>query len=309
MSDQEATNPVAEDEALAASEAQGVANEAQAQGDDQTDGDEAEGEGDEAQAEAEDTEEIDVDGVKAKVPKALKDAFLRQADYTRKTQEVAETRRALEARQAELAQQAEARTQTLEQRVQLGLLDKQLEAFAELDWDEYAQNYGANAAISAQAKWRQIEAQRASLNNEITEAETNFRLSNERAAATVFQEAEQELAKDIPGFGQELVSKVAQAAGTFGFTADELRDSFFGADGKADTRTFKLVAELATLREENAKLKSAQNKAATAEKQAKVQPAKTVSSNSGQYKAGLADDLPPDEWMRRRQAQLSKRRA
>lgn len=306
MSDQEATNPVAEEEAVPSTEAQGVADEAQAQGDDQDQGNEAEGEGDEAQAEADDTEEIDVDGVKARVPKALKDAFLRQADYTRKTQEVAEQRRALEARNAELAQQAEARTQTLEQRVQLGLLDKQLEAFAELDWDEYAQNYGANAAISAQAKWRQIEAQRASLNNEITEAESNFRLSSERAAATVLQEADKELAQVIEGYGPELVQSVAKVGQTFGFSPDELRESFIGADGKPDTRSFRVLARLHALEAENATLRSKQTKAATAEKQAKVQPAKTVSANAGQYKAGLDDTLPTDEWVRRFNAQRKR---
>ena len=41
-------------------------------------------------------EEIEHDGKKHKVPKELKDSFLRQQDYTRKTQEVAEARKTVE---------------------------------------------------------------------------------------------------------------------------------------------------------------------------------------------------------------------
>src|SRR3990167_6068838 len=58
---------------------------------------------------AEEDEEIEHDGEKFKVPKKLKDAFLRQADYTRKTQEVSETKRQLEARENELKQHFEQR--------------------------------------------------------------------------------------------------------------------------------------------------------------------------------------------------------
>ena len=41
-------------------------------------------------------EEIEQDGKKYAVPKELKDSFLRHADYTKKTQEIAEQRRAIE---------------------------------------------------------------------------------------------------------------------------------------------------------------------------------------------------------------------
>ena len=41
-----------------------------------------------------DTFELEVDGQVHTVPAALKGAFLRQADYTRKTQELADHRRA-----------------------------------------------------------------------------------------------------------------------------------------------------------------------------------------------------------------------
>ena len=45
----------------------------------------------------EEAEEVDFEGKKYLVAKELKDALLRQSDYTRKTQEVAETRKQIEA--------------------------------------------------------------------------------------------------------------------------------------------------------------------------------------------------------------------
>jgi hypothetical protein len=56
-----------------------------------------------AQAQNEqETEEIDFNGEKHRIPKALKGAFLMQADYTRKTQEIAERGRSLEDRETAL---------------------------------------------------------------------------------------------------------------------------------------------------------------------------------------------------------------
>lgn len=50
---------------------------------------------DQAEAEAEDAEDIEYEGQTFRVPKVLKDAFLRNADYTQKTQEVAARRLSL----------------------------------------------------------------------------------------------------------------------------------------------------------------------------------------------------------------------
>lgn len=278
--------------------------EAQAQvEDDQTEG-EAEGE---AEAEPEDdTEEIDHDGQKFRIPKALKDSFLRQADYTRKTQEVAEERRTVAAERERIAQQAEIHAATMEGRVKLAVLDQQLEQLNTMDWASYAQTYGSDAAIAAMGQANQLKAQRDALANEITAKENDFRLSGERETATALQEADQILSREVQGYGPDMVRQVAEIGQSLGFSGDELRASFLGADGKADVRTFKALHELATLRAENAALKSKQTKAQTAEKVAKVQPAATVNAKSGGYKPGLNDDLPADEWVRRRNAQLAK---
>ena len=52
-----------------------------------------------------DSEEIEHEGEKYRVPKALKNAFYAQADYTTKTQTLAEERRSFEAERQQLAAQ------------------------------------------------------------------------------------------------------------------------------------------------------------------------------------------------------------
>ena len=55
----------------------------------------------------EDAEEAEYDGKKFTGPKGIKEAILRQADYTRKTQEVAEQRKQVEAQAAQVQQFAQ----------------------------------------------------------------------------------------------------------------------------------------------------------------------------------------------------------
>lgn len=302
---EEATNPDAEEEIT--SDATGVAEEAQAQGD-QTDGDDTETDAEaEASAEADDdTEEIDHDGERYRVPKALKDAFLRQADYTRKTQEVAETRKALEAWQGQVEQQAKAVAETMDQRVKLAMVTTQIDQMADIDWGQYAQTYGADRAVAAMAQVQTLRDQRTTLEREIQAKESELTSNAIAREEAVLREAEQTLAREIQGFGPQLITDVGRTALALGFSAEEVKASFLSDDGTPDTRTFKALARLAKAEARVAELEAKQTKAQTAEKVAKVQPAKTVSANAGQYKAGLNDDLPVDEWLRRRNAELAK---
>lgn len=294
------------EEPVVVTEAEAVADEANAQGDETPELDE----NGEPIAPEDDSEEVEHEGEKYKLPKTLAKEFregtLRQADYTRKTQELSDHRRALDTERSTLAQQAEAREATLEQRVQLAQVDAALAQYAELDWDAYAEQHGDRAAIKAQGQWQQLRDARGVLTKEITEKETEARTASEQATANAIREAEQVLSREMQGFGPELVAKVAQTAAAYGFTRDDLIGSFMGDDGKPDVRTFKALAELAELRAYKAANEAKNTKAITAEKVGKVTPAVTVKPNGGQYKPGLDDNLPIDEWQRRRDAQLAK---
>ena len=70
---------------------------------------------------------IEYDGQEFEVPPVLKDAFMRQSDYTQKTQTVAEQRKSLEAQAAALTQQQELQQQTFEDVAQVKAIDQQID--------------------------------------------------------------------------------------------------------------------------------------------------------------------------------------
>ena len=300
---EDATNPVdVEDDAVL--DAPEV--DAESYSDDETPEAEADGAPDEGQPE-DDTEEVDWDGEKYRVPKPLKDALLRQADYTRKTQELAEQRRTVEQHVQSLSQQAELQQATLEHRVNLRTVEQQLQQFQNTDWSAYSANYGAEATAAAMASWQQYRDAKAELEGAIAKTESEARQISERSSANAIAQAEQVLSREIEGWSPQLVTTLAgYAAENFGITPQELRDSVINPDGTADPRTFKVLARLHKAETELAQLKAQTTKAQQAAKQASVTPAKAVGQRAGGYKPGLDDSLPMDEWLRRRNAQLAK---
>jgi hypothetical protein len=297
----DATNPVdVEDDA--------VLDAPEVDADSYSDGtDQAQTDGAEDGQPEDDTEEVDWDGTKYRIPKALKPGLLMQADYTRKTQELAEQRRHVEQHVQSLSQQAELQQATLEHRVNLRTVEQQLQQFSNTDWSNYSAQYGADATAAAMASWQQYRDAKAELEGAIAKTETETRQMSERTSANAIAQADQVLSREIEGWSPQLVQDLAGYAATeFGITPQELRDSVVNPDGTADTRTFKVLARLHKAETELAKLKGQATKAQQAAKQAAVTPAKAVGQRAGGYKPGLDDSLPADEWLRRRNAQLAK---
>lgn len=255
-----------------------------------------------------DTDEVEHDGLKHRIPKALAKEFregtMRQKDYTQKTQEVAAQRQELVARQAEIAQQAEAQATTLEERATLKALDAQLAQYDAVDWGQYTQQHGADEAIKAQGQWQQLQRARAGLETEITRKEAEHRSTRDEAIQSARREAVHLLQTEI-GLTPEINVAVDKVAQSYGFSPAELVDTLVTSDGKPDTRAFKVLARLAELEEFKAKHTAKTTTAQTAQRQAAVQPAKTVGQRAGAFKAGLDDDLPPKVWLERRNAQIA----
>jgi hypothetical protein len=302
----DATNPVdVEDDAIL--DAPEV-DDADSYSDDDTDQAETDGAPEDEGQPEDDTEEVDWDGAKYRIPKALKPGLLMQADYTRKTQELAEQRRTVEQHAQALTQQAELQQATLEHRVNLRTVEQQLQQFSGTDWSAYSAQYGADATAAAMASWQQYRDAKAELEGAIAKTETEARTISERNAANAVVQADQALSREIEGWSPQLVQTLAgYAVENFGITPQELRDSVINPDGTPDTRTFKVLARLHKAETELAALKAQTTKAQQASKQASVTPAKPVGQRAGGYKPGLNDDLPVEEWVRRRNADLAKR--
>lgn len=170
-------------------------------------------------------EEIDHEGIKAKVPKALKDAFLRQQDYTRKTQEVAEQRRQIEANHAAIQQQTAFQREHIQEvaniiAIDRGVagLDAQIAEYRRLDMPGiYAQDPQRWQQLDTQlrALERQkndLQGHRGQIVNSLTHKEQQQALNKQQATAKQIQESQRELEREIKGWSPELGSKLVEYA-------------------------------------------------------------------------------------------------
>lgn len=292
MSETEATNPAADEDVIDTSEDTGVADEAHAQGDDHQDT------SDEADSGQSEDEEIELEGKRYRVPKELKDGFLRQADYTRKTQEVAETRRDVEARAAALAKDAETVKELREEYGTQHALKARVDYYTQVDWQTYSQQNPQ----AAQADWMAYQQAKDALketSETISKKETELTQAREREIANARQQTEQVLAKSIPDWGPQKVQEIVQfASKELGVKPEELRDT--------DARTWHAIERLRAAEAELAKLKNKQATQKRAEAVQQVKPAVSVKGSAPS--TGLADNLSTAEWVRRRNAQLAKSR-
>ena len=183
----------------------------------------------------EESEEIELDGQKYVIPKALKPAFMMHSDYTKKTQEVAEQRKAIEVQQSQIAQRAQEHEQYLNENAQKIAIEAQLGQFQQIDWYRLAEE--------DPVKWQQLFSQRKQLedsanylNQQIEHKKQQFAVEKQQSIAKLIEQSNAVLVRDIPGYTPELEQNIKQfAAKEFGFDSDDLEQS------KADPRIYKLL--------------------------------------------------------------------
>lgn len=275
----------------------------------ETEGEEIEGQetDDQAEPEGDDLEEVEWEGKKARVPAEFKAALMRQDDYTRKTQAVADERKALEAKAQTVAQQAETVEALQADYGRVHALDAQVKAFEAIDWDALDREaLAAEDPISAQAEinklerqYRRLVAERDGAQKDLDGKVSERRLQSEREAATATQETFRQLSDPktgIKGWNHEKATTLANLAMSEGVTVEEIK--------QADARTWKLLDRLHRAEAQLTKQKAATNHADAQ----KTTPAKTVASKTA-FKPGLSDDLPSEVWHQRREAERRKQRA
>lgn len=238
-----------------------------------------------------DTFELDLDGEVHTLPVALKGAFLRQADYTRKTQDLAEQRRAMDAERATLAQAARAHRSASADQIRLAALDDQLEDFRDVDWDAFAAQAPNEARVAWAAFQRMAEA-RGRLAYAVTHHGQRRELEAAREAAEAMAEAGRQLSREIEGWSPEVAAKLVEYALAFGVTREELAQA-------ADPRLWKLLHKA-----QQADLAGREDAMARAPE---VRPAITV-AGGGAGGGGVRDALSTKEWMRRRNEQATRGR-
>jgi hypothetical protein len=173
---------------------------------------------------AEDLDDLEYEpGKKYRVPKPVKDGWLRQADYTRKTQEVAEHRKALEAERQAFGQTAASVQQHIEAVADLRVVDRTLKEYENVDW-ERAWRENPVEAGAAQSRLAALERQRQTLVGTIQQGEQARALGAKRETAKRLEETRQS-AQKIKGWSPQLDAEICQVARDIGFTDAELESA------------------------------------------------------------------------------------
>jgi len=259
---------------------------------------ETEVDSEEQQAEPEDEEFEAEDGQKYRVNKNLVPYLMRNKDYTQKTQATAADRKALEARQAEIEERSKATEEELDARAELRTVNKELERLKTYDFATY-QQHRLTDPMAAEEVWNYLQYQR----NQKTELEA--KLGNASKQRT--EKAQQDLAmrvqdtaiwaqKEIPNWKPELTNNLVKFALDNGVPESTLQANWSPA-------LYKLLHR-AHLGEQ---LIKKQQSAPKPKAEPPPEPLKVVKARSAPSATGLSDDLPMDEWVRRRNAQERER--
>lgn len=254
-------------------------------------------EGEEPEEEDDDSEDVDYEGKLYRVPKHIKDALMRQADYTRKTQEVAEQRRMIEQAQAAFEQRTAAQQAMIKDYAKVEALTDTLAEYEKVDWRGYSAT-DPGAAQQAWIQFQQLRDQKAQLVGQLQNREREQAFEAQRATARQIEEGQAILARDIKGWGPELAAKVsAYAMSEVGVTQEELSKI-------ADPRVVKLLYRAY----EASQSQKATQTAKKAVQAVAIKPVKAIGSKAAAPSVGLSDQLPTDEWLKRRREQIAKRK-
>jgi hypothetical protein len=242
-----------------------------------------------------DTEAVEHEGQVYRIPKALKGAFLMNADYTRKTQELAGHRRALERDRAELAAKADSLHGALDAHVGLHAADQQLEAFAGVDWQAFAAQ-DPHGAQDLWMKYQDLAHTRERYGWALTHHQSQQQAQEARELTAQLAHTGQVLSRQIEGWSPQVAAKLVDYAAAFGVTIDELREI-------ADPRLWMILHRAHLGDQALQQQATARNVAQT---QA-VRPAVSVSGTAAPA-GSVRDEMATGEWMKRRNEQTGRRR-
>lgn len=180
------------------------------------------------------TEEVSWNGETYKLPKAIKDALMRQDDYTKKTQELSEQRKTVEHVNA-LTQAKELEHKFIasiaQEQQELGIMDAYLKQISNVDWSQMPMEQIMRQRIEID----QIKDRRAAISESINGKRTKF-MSDIQSKLNELRGKSRELAsRSIKGFSEETEKTMRDYAKSEGLTDLEVDNAF------VDPRSYKLI--------------------------------------------------------------------
>lgn len=245
---------------------------------------------DESQPDESDEEELELDGQKYKIPKALKPLVMMQSDYTQKTQQLAEQRRSLEAQQAQTQQTIQ---QNIDDIATIRQIENRVNYLSQVDFRALSDNDPLQAQ-QLFIELQQLKDTKQNVINNISQREQQRQQLAQQQQQQLLEQGNATLAKELPGWGKDLAVKIMTfAQNDLGFSPQELQQV-------TDPRIVKalhaaMVGQQVLKKQTGAKPKNAEAK-----------PVRTVGKGSPATKDERR--MSNDEWMKARNAQIQKKK-
>lgn len=242
--------------------------------------------------------EDELEGLKVRGKKDLIEKIraerLMQADYTRKTQEVAEQRKAIESQREEIAKQAKFAQDFVEEIGAVKAIDIRLAQLSQVNWEQLEQSDPAQA-MGLQRQIRELQATRAQVTNQIATKQQQRALAEQQEFAKQVQEAEAVLQREIKGWGPEKERQVTDFTLSLGFTHQQIK-------GITDPRLVKVLHDAMVLNQLRAKAQQKPKPEAQPAPVTRVSGGKSVQASTGPN-----DKQSMDEWLKARNAQVRRK--
>jgi len=237
-------------------------------------------------------EEVEYEGKKYALPPELKDAILRQADYTRKTQELAQTRQQAEQTFAQQQARIEAERANIQAVARLTALDERLQQYAGVDWDSLSQSNGELAQREFM-KYQQLKDSRQQFVAQIQQHEGQRAMQEQQETARQLQDANEALSREIKGWSPDYAQSLREVAKSLGAKEEQLNGIREPWIVKA-LHAQKVLAEMT-------------KKAGAAAPAVAAKPVRTISG--GNAKATVdPDKMSIEDWMRHEQRRTAAAR-
>lgn len=173
----------------------------------------------------EESEELDLDGHKLSLPKSLaeklKNERLMHADYTRKTQEVAEQRKAAEAHQEQVLARERFIAENIREVAMLENLSSEIQQLQNIDWNSLHADDPVTAG-KLSFKLNELRNAQAQLTQHLTAKEQQKQLETQQLLAKRTQEGLEVLKRDIPNWSNEIAAKIMSYAESQGISREAI---------------------------------------------------------------------------------------
>lgn len=173
----------------------------------------------EAEAPAEEFTEVEYEGQRYQVPKALEKAILQEKDYTQKTQKLANQAREWEAVQEQgrlHRMRAEFETSVKDELTQLNAYDSVLNQ--PIEWDKVPDSE-VPRLLAQRNQWKE---NREAIARTLQQKHQEFSSSYERAVSEAKAKAMDAISKQVPNWSDATLKEIREHAKTDGYTDAEL---------------------------------------------------------------------------------------